>query len=99
MIRLQIIEKNGAKLHKKLKDAMSSGELRTFEIQKKGKKVSHKNKKYPGWMNWSSSYGVINCEILSPQKPGEEWKLLSAFVGRLSDKYSKEIHSINIQFE
>lgn len=99
MIRLQIIEKNlESKLHKKLKEAMISGELKTFTVQKRGKKVTHTNKNYPGWMNWYSSSGVINCEILSPQKPGEEWKLLGAFVGRLADKYSKEVHSINIQF-
>ncbi|MDA8091885.1 MAG: hypothetical protein M0Z52_13835 [Actinomycetota bacterium] len=99
MIRLQIIEKEGAKLHKKLKDAMNTGELKTFVVQNRGKKVVHTNKNYPGWMNWSSYSGVITCEILSPRKPGEEWKLLGAFIGRLSDKYRAEVHSINIQFE
>ncbi len=99
MIRLQIVEKRGASLHKKLKAAMKSGELKTFTTQKRGRKVTHTKKDYPGWMNWSSSSGVICCEILSPHKPGLEWKLLNAFVGRLADKYSKEIHNINIQFE
>lgn len=97
MIRLQIVEKRGANLHKKLKAAMKVGELKTFITQKRGEKVTHTNKNYPGWMNWSSSSGVICCEILSPKKPGEEWKLLNAFIGRLADKYSNEIHNINIQ--
>jgi len=99
MIRLQIVEKRGANLHKKLKVAMNTGELKTLTTQKRGKKVTHTNKNYPGWMNWTSSQGVICCEILSPNKPGEEWKLLDAFIGRMADKYSNEIHNINIQFE
>jgi hypothetical protein len=99
MIRLQIVEKKGAKLHKKLKEAMSTGQLKTFVVQKRGKKVTHTNPNYPGWMNWSSSSGAISCQILSPQKPGEEWKLLSSFLGRLAHKYYKEVHSINIQFD
>ena len=33
-----------------------------------------------------------------PQKPGEEWKLLSSFLGRLADKYADQVHSIHIQF-
>ena len=97
MIRLLIIEKSETKLYKKLKEAMFSGELKTFVAQKRGKRIMHR--KYPGWMNWSLSSGVIICEILSPQKPGEEWKLFSSFLGRLADKYNKDIHSINIQFE
>lgn len=98
MILIQLIENPEAKLHKKLKDAMNSGELKTFLTQKKGKKVIHTNKNYPGWINWSTSAGVTTCEVLSPQKPGEEWKLLSAFIGRLADKYREDVHSINIQF-
>ena len=98
MILLQIIEKPGIKLHKKLVEAMRSGELKTLIVQKKGQKITHTNPGYPGWINISSSKGSINCEVLSPNKPGEEWKIFSAFVGRLCHKYSDEIHSINVQF-
>jgi hypothetical protein len=49
-------------------------------------------------MNWSYAEGVIICEVLSPHKPGNEWKLLSALMGRLADKYAEHIHSVNIQF-
>jgi hypothetical protein len=56
------------------------------------------NESYPGWIKWSHTEGVITCEILSPHKPGTEWRLLSAFIGRLADKYSSRVHSINIQF-
>lgn len=98
MITLQIIERHDAHLHRTLIDAMRSGELRTFVATKRGRKVTHANPSYHGWMNWSYAEGVISCAVLSPQKPGDEWKLLSALIGRLADKYADRIHSIGIQF-
>ena len=98
MIRFQIIERTGAQLHKTLVEAMRTGELRTFIAKKRGRKVLHKNSAYPGWMNWSVSEGIITCEVLSPNKPGREWQLFSAFLGRLADRYADRIVAINIQF-
>ena len=98
MIRLQIVERHGTNLHRVLVEAMRSGELRTFSVTKRGRRVTHTNPNYPGWMKWSYAEGVIVCGVLSPQKPGGEWKLLSALIGRLADKYADRVHSINIQF-
>jgi hypothetical protein len=98
MIRFQIIERSGANLHRTLVDAMRAGELRTFEAQRRGRRIQHKNLSYPGWMNWSVHDGMINCEVVSPYKPGREWQLFSAFLGRLADRYSGEILGINVQF-
>lgn len=98
MIRLQIVEREGAQLLEVLKNAMRSGDLRTFVLHKRGRKVTHRSKDYHGWMNWDSRMGVITCEILSPHKPGQEWKILSSFVGRLADRYGDRIHDIGIQF-
>jgi hypothetical protein len=98
MIQFQIVERPGASLHKLLTKAMRTGELRTFLLKKRGRQVQHKNQSYPGWMKWSQSDGVINCEVLSPRKPGTEWRLFTAFVGRLADRYASQILSINVQF-
>jgi hypothetical protein len=98
MIRFQIFERTGVNLHKTLVDAMRAGELRTFEATKRGRRIQHKNVLYPGWMNWSAHDGMINCEVISPRKPGREWQLFSAFLGRLADRYSDQIIGINIQF-
>jgi hypothetical protein len=98
MIRFQIIERTGANLQKMLVEAMRSGELRTFIAKKRGRKILHKNSAYPGWMNWSVSEGIISCEVISPNKPGREWQLFSAFLGRLADRYADRIVGINIQF-
>jgi hypothetical protein len=49
-------------------------------------------------MNWSIAEGVINCEVISPRKPGREWQFFSAFLGRLADRYPELILAINVQF-
>jgi hypothetical protein len=49
-------------------------------------------------MKWTHEDGVMNCSILSPKKPGMEWKFFGAFLGRLADRFADEIHSINVQF-
>jgi hypothetical protein len=49
-------------------------------------------------MNWSEADGVINCDVISPKKPGREWQLFSAFLGRLADRYADQIVAINVQF-
>lgn len=98
MIRFQIIERAGANLYRTLVDAMRSGELRTFEATRRGRRIQHKNLSYPGWMNWSEHDGMINCEVISPRKPGREWQFFSAFLGRLADRYAEHIVGINIQF-
>ena len=98
MIRFQIIERAGANLHKTLVDAMRAGELRTFEATRRGRRIQHKNLSYPCWMNWSVHDGLINCEVISPHKPGREWQFFSAFLGRLADRYAQHIVAINIQF-
>jgi hypothetical protein len=98
MIRFQIIERTGAQLYKVLLEAMRTGELRTFIAKKRGRKVLHKNSAYPGWMTWSASEGIVTCEVRSPNKPGREWQLFSAFIGRLADRYADRIVAINIQF-
>ncbi len=98
MIRFQIIERTGANLQKTLIDAMRTGDLRTFQAMRRGRRIQHKNLSYPGWMNWSVSDGLIHCEVISPRKPGREWQLFSAFLGRLADRYADQIVAINVQF-
>lgn len=96
MIQFQIIEHFGADLYRSLLDSMRSGALQTFSASKHGRKVSHV--KYPGWINWSNSEGVITCEVLSPHKPANEWQLMHAFLGRLAARFAPSIVAINIQF-
>jgi hypothetical protein len=96
VIRLQIIERDGADLHATLRNHMRTGVLKTFSLEKRGKRVVHVSA--PGWMNWSAERGVVNCEILSPRKPGYEWDFLRAFIGRLADKYAEQVASISISF-
>lgn len=96
MIRFHIVERPGADLQRTLIAAMRSGELRTFKALKRGRKIEHTT--YPGWMNWTSAEGMISCSVLSPRKPGQEWQLFSAFLGRLADRYADQIVAIEVQF-
>jgi len=98
MIRLQIVERHGVNLYRTLIHAMRSGSLRTFMVTRRGRKVTHRNPGYSGWINWSYAEGVVSCEVQSPRKPGTEWRLVSALVGRLADKFADRVHSISIQF-
>ncbi|MFQ5903164.1 MAG: hypothetical protein ACE5JO_05695 [Candidatus Binatia bacterium] len=98
MIRLQIVERHGVNLYRTLVSAMRSGDLRTFIVTRRGKKVTHRNPSYSGWISWSYAEGVVSCEVLSPRQPGTEWRLVSALVGRLADKFADRVHSISIQF-
>ena len=98
MIRFQIIERTGANLHHELLRAIRTRELRTFVLAKRGRKIQHVSTSYHGWMNWTARHGVIGCEVLSPRKPGREWQLFSAFLGRLADRYADRISAINVQF-
>jgi hypothetical protein len=96
MIRIQIVEHFDAGLYRSLLDSMRSGALQTFSASKRGRKISHV--KYPGWINWSNSEGVITCEVVSTRKPNNEWQLMHAFLGRLAARFAPGIAAINIQF-
>jgi hypothetical protein len=98
LIRFQVIEREGAGLHRLLLGAMRSGELRTFVVKRRGRRVQHRSPSIPGWLKWSDSGGILLCEIVSPRSPENEWHLFSAFLGRLAHRYADHIHSISVQF-
>ena len=95
MIRMQIVERGDVKLFGTLKRAIRSKDLRTFTLERGGKRVVHVRS--PGHMDWISAEGVIACEIKSPREPGKEWQLLAAVVGRLADRFPALVESVNIQ--
>ncbi len=95
MIRMQIVERPGAKLFSLLKRAIRAKELRTFTLEKHGTRVVHIRS--PGHMLWTPAEGIIACEIRSPREPGKEWQFLTNLVGRLADRYPAVVESINIQ--
>ncbi len=95
MIRLEIVERKGAKLYKRLIDAMRSGDLRTFQVADRGRKVTHV--RHPGLMRWKESNGVFTGSLRGAK--GESgWRLLGAFLGRLADKYADRVERIEIRF-
>src|SRR5262245_52192540 len=95
MIRMQIVERPGARLFSVLKRAIRSKELRTFTLERHGTRVVHIRS--PGYMSWADAEGVVACEIKSPKDEGKEWQLLTNIIGRLADRYPAVVESINIQ--
>lgn len=95
MIRLEITERKGAKLRKRLIDAMRSGELRTFAAADRGRAVTHL--RYPGRMRWSEKDGTILATLSGP-KGEAPWQLLGAFLGRIAHRYSAQVESIRMDF-
>jgi hypothetical protein len=96
MIRLQVVERPGADLFRTLKRAIRSKDLRTFSLEKGGKRVVHIRS--PGYMDWTSLEGMIACEIKARAKDqGKEWQLLAAVIGRLADRFPALVEGINIQ--
>lgn len=96
MIRLQIVERPGADLFRVLKRAIRSRDLRTFSLEKGGKRVVHVRS--PGHMSWTAIDGVIACEIRARgADEGKEWQLLANVIGRLADRFPAFVESINIQ--
>jgi hypothetical protein len=95
MIRLQIVERPGARLFSVLKKSIRSKDLRTFSLERGGKRVVHIRS--PGYMNWVEAEGIIACEIRTPKDEGKEWQLLAAVIGRLADRFTGAVESINVQ--
>lgn len=75
---------------------MREGQLRTLHVRQRGRKVVHE--RYPGWISWSHSQGVIDCKVFGAKQPGSEWQLFSALLGRLADRYAASIAGIGIEF-
>src|SRR3989337_4483514 len=96
MIRFQVMERDQARLYETLVRAMREGELRTFRVENRGRRVVHV--RYPGRITWTHSQGVIDGTVVSPKKQGNEWQIFSALVGRLAQRDADSISGIIVQF-
>src|SRR3989337_2049176 len=95
MIRFQVMERDQARLYETLVRAMREGELRTFRVENRGRRVVHV--RYPGRITWTHAQGVIDGTVVSPRKQGNEWQIFSALVGRLGQSYADSISGIIVQ--
>jgi len=96
MIRFQVMERDQARLYGTLVKAMREGELRTFKVENRGRRVVHV--RYPGKITWTHSQGVIDATVVSPKRLGNEWQIFSALMGRLAQRYAGSISGIIVQF-
>ena len=96
MIRFQIMERDEARLYETLVRAMREGQLRTFRVENRGRRVVHV--RYPGRITWTHAQGVIDGTVVSPKRQGNEWQIFSALMGRLAQRYAERISGIIVQF-
>lgn len=96
MIRFQVMERDQAHLYQTLVKAMREGELRTFRVENRGRRVVHV--RYPGKIIWTHAQGVIDGTVVSPKRQGYEWQIFSALIGRLAQRYAGSISGIIVQF-
>lgn len=96
MIRFQVMERDEAHLYQTLVKAMREGELRTFRVENRGRRVVHV--RYPGRITWTHAQGVIDGTVVSPKRQGNEWQIFSALIGRLAQRYADSISGIIVQF-
>jgi hypothetical protein len=96
MIRFQVMERDQAHLYQTLVKAMREGDLRTFRVENRGRRVVHV--RYPGRISWTHAQGVIDATVVSPKRQGNEWQIFSALMGRLAQRYADSISGIIVQF-
>ena len=98
MIHTQLISRNSENLQTLIRQAITEGKIKSFQIAKVagGLKITHK--KHKGSIKFANTKGLLLATI-SCKNPTKEWQLLEAFIGRLAYHFSDELAAINIQFE
>jgi len=100
MVHIQIITRDRANIHALLRQAIQDRRIRSFETVrvKGGLKIQHKNPGTPGSISLSRKPGLLLATLRCNAK-NKEWKLLEAFVGRMTYHFRADIAAMNIQFE
>ncbi len=98
MIHLQIISRDGANVHSLIREALTNGSIKTFEVSqvKGGLRIHHK--KFPGEIRFTKGPGPVLATLVCKNRV-KEFQLLESFIGRLVYHFKDEIGSINIQLE
>lgn len=100
MIHVQIISRGAADVQAELRAAIEEQRMTTFEIEGLRGGLRLRHKRFAGEVRFRRD-GRGGPELVSvrSRRPNEEWQLLSAFIGRLSDRFRDRIAGINIQLE
>lgn len=76
----------------------NSGTLHRWTSKKKGEE-KWQHTQYPGWIRFQKCLGGTLVALVQARKPGEEWQLLSSFVGFLDRHFRASLASISITYE
>ena len=78
-----------------IKKDIRAGALRTLVLGDGGRRLTHK--RYKGSIRCTQKKGLLSC-VIGSRSDGQEWRLLSSFIGRLSGKYADRVQGVNIEF-
>ncbi len=99
MIRVQVIARDSANnIYADFRKAIEEKKLQSFQKAKVKGGLKIKHKKMPGWINLERQPGMIIAEVKC-NAADMEWKILQAFIGRITDHFHDDLACINIQFE
>jgi hypothetical protein len=98
MVHLQIISRNAADVQAALRSAIEEQRMTTFEIERIRGGLRLRHKRFRGEVRFHPTDGPLLVTVRSP-KSNNEWQLLSAFIGRLADRFRDQVSSVSIQFQ
>jgi len=100
MVHLQIVGRTTSNLTTEIRTAIAEERIRSFEVTQVRGGVRLRHKRHPGEIRLQQSEGEGPLLVTVRCRPtNQEWQLLSAFIGRLTDHFTDQISSINIQLE
>jgi hypothetical protein len=75
-----------------------TGTLHRWASKQKGEEKWH-HTQYPGWIRFQKCIGGSVVALVQARNAGEEWQLLSSFIGFLDRHFRESIANINICYE
>jgi len=96
-VRVVVTARGGGNLKRAIVEAVRGGELRTFEVYERGRKLRHKQRAtHPGYITLDWRAPDLLAEI--HEAKGREAMLLGSFVGRLHARFGKQVESVTMRF-
>ena len=103
MIRITVTPRNHQDLYSLLTQKeralrkRNQGTLHRFGGKKREVKWVHKS--YSGWIRFQKSLGGTIVAIVQSRRDGDDWQLLTSFVGFLDRHFRNQISTINIGYQ
>ncbi len=102
MITMEMQCRGGFDLVSAFKQGISQGEFRSFELKRAGSRrrahaeIVHRSPRTPGKVRMEQLGDFCRARVSAPA--GKEWDILHKLVGRLVDRFARDLFAIRIEF-